>query len=154
MSWNSCVCSVILQPRIHNVYIDVVQKFVKSYNHSYYKSIKMKPVQVSNDNVLQVFKNLYGTRPLRQNKLNINFKEWDVDHVLQTRPLDAPPWRTQASKAHLIASSSWSPTRSTAESGEPQHGWSFLCGRHWERTAPTSPSYASTSTTNGLARSR
>ncbi|GFS57234.1 putative uncharacterized transposon-derived protein F54H12.3 [Trichonephila clavipes] len=41
-------------------YIDVIDKLIHSYNHSYHRSIKMEPVSVSRHNRKQVLKNLYG----------------------------------------------------------------------------------------------
>ncbi|GFX51421.1 putative uncharacterized transposon-derived protein F54H12.3 [Trichonephila clavipes] len=41
-------------------YIDVIDKLIHSYNHSYPRSIKMEPVSVSRHNRKQVLKNLYG----------------------------------------------------------------------------------------------
>ena len=43
-------------------YMDVLQDFVKAYNNSYHRSIKMKPVEVNYDNEDQVFENLYGCK--------------------------------------------------------------------------------------------
>ena len=42
-------------------YIDVIHKLLKSYNHTYHRSIKMEPVSVTIDNQAQVWKNLYGS---------------------------------------------------------------------------------------------
>ncbi|GFS95637.1 uncharacterized transposon-derived protein F54H12.3 [Trichonephila clavipes] len=41
-------------------YIDVIDKLIHSYNHSYHRSIKMEPVSVSRHNRKQVLKYLYG----------------------------------------------------------------------------------------------
>lgn len=41
-------------------YFNVLQDFVTSYNSSYYRSIKMAPVQVNEDNGHLVFKSFYG----------------------------------------------------------------------------------------------
>ena len=48
-------------------YIDVVQDLVCSYNHNYHRTIRMRPVDVSKQNVSQVMKNTYGT-PQRRNE--------------------------------------------------------------------------------------
>lgn len=45
--------------QIHK-YIDVLQDFVDSYNHSFHRSIKMRPVDVSKENETSVWVNLYG----------------------------------------------------------------------------------------------
>lgn len=41
-------------------YIDQLEKFISSYNHSHHRSIKMAPVNVNEENESTVFKNLYG----------------------------------------------------------------------------------------------
>lgn len=50
-------------------YIDVLSKITSSYNNTYHRSIKMKPLQVNHSNVAQVRETLYG-------KIvpNLNFK--------------------------------------------------------------------------------
>lgn len=63
-------------------YIDVLQDLVKSYNHSYHSSIKMKPVQVTAENTLQVFENLYGDV---QNKSKNKFKKGDQVRISKLR---------------------------------------------------------------------
>ena len=41
-------------------YIDVIEKLVYSYNHSWHRSIKMEPSSVNANNKNQVLENLYG----------------------------------------------------------------------------------------------
>ena len=41
-------------------YIDVVPQLVKSYNHTYHRSIKMKPSQVTKANEAKMWDTLYG----------------------------------------------------------------------------------------------
>lgn len=60
-------------------YLDVLQDLVKSYNHSYHSSIKMTPMQVTKENTLQVFENLYGT-PQKGNQ-KMNFKTGDLVRI-------------------------------------------------------------------------
>ena len=43
-----------------NNYIDKLEDFVKSYNNSYHRSIKMKPSEVTKKDQDQIFLNLYG----------------------------------------------------------------------------------------------
>jgi len=43
-------------------WLDVLPQLVTAYNHSYHRSIKMRPVDVSLSNVKKVFQNLYGCR--------------------------------------------------------------------------------------------
>jgi Chromo (CHRromatin Organisation MOdifier) domain len=40
--------------------LDVLPSLVKSYNHSYHRSIKMAPIEVNETNVKEVWNNLYG----------------------------------------------------------------------------------------------
>lgn len=46
-----------------NRYIDELQNFVSAYNNSKHRTIKMAPVQVNHDNILSVYKNIYGDHP-------------------------------------------------------------------------------------------
>ena len=46
-------------------YIDSLNEMLNSYNNSYHRSIKMTPNQVTDDNVDEVFKNLYGFKSKR-----------------------------------------------------------------------------------------
>jgi len=41
-------------------YIDVLQAFVDGYNHSYHRSIKMRPADVNKSNETQVWRHLFG----------------------------------------------------------------------------------------------
>jgi len=43
-------------------WLEVLPKLVTAYNHSYHRSIKMRPIDVSFNNVQKVFRNLYGCR--------------------------------------------------------------------------------------------
>jgi hypothetical protein len=49
-------------------YIDKLQNFVDSYNSTYPRSIGMKPVEVSEDNLYEVWKNLFGDKNLTSKK--------------------------------------------------------------------------------------
>ena len=42
------------------VWYNVLGKLEKSYNNSYHRSIKMRPIDVNRRNTTEVFKNLYG----------------------------------------------------------------------------------------------
>lgn len=64
-------------------YQDVLQDLVKSYNHSYHSSIKMTPMQVTDDNALQVFENLYGTTS--EPVLKCKFKTGDLVRISKLR---------------------------------------------------------------------
>jgi len=46
-------------------YIDNLDELVKSYNHRWHRSIKMRPVDVNETNERLVFKNLYGVTSLK-----------------------------------------------------------------------------------------
>ena len=47
-------------------YVDNLQNIVDSYNHSFHRSIKMRPIDVTLNNAKMVFKNLYGYEDKRQ----------------------------------------------------------------------------------------
>jgi hypothetical protein len=49
-------------------YIDKLQNFVASYNSSYHKSIGMKPIEVNEDNLYTVWRNLFGKKKLYNEK--------------------------------------------------------------------------------------
>lgn len=54
-------------------YIDRLADLVHSYNHSYHSSIKMRPVDVNETNILQVWKNLHKIKePKKEPNLKIN----------------------------------------------------------------------------------
>ena len=64
-------------------YIDALQDLISAYNHSYHRSIKMRPVDVTQENVDEVFKNLYGkkdTSPLR-----FRYRVGDLVRISKTR---------------------------------------------------------------------
>src|SRR5258705_453746 len=46
-------------------YIDVLDSLLQAYNSSHHSAIKMRPVDVSHDNILQVWHNLYGNTKAR-----------------------------------------------------------------------------------------
>ena len=46
-------------------YIDILQKLVDSYNNSYHRSIKMRPIDVNDENREQVFENIYSVKKYR-----------------------------------------------------------------------------------------
>ncbi|RWS04210.1 integrase core domain-containing protein-like protein [Dinothrombium tinctorium] len=47
-------------------YIDVLKDLVSAYNNSFHRTIKMKPVDVTNENERDVFFNIYGVSSLRE----------------------------------------------------------------------------------------
>lgn len=47
-------------------YIDILQDLVKSYNGSFHRTIKMRPMEVNRDNENKVFKNSYGFNDKRE----------------------------------------------------------------------------------------
>lgn len=53
----------------------VLDDFIYSYNHTYHRSIKMRPVDVKKSNENKVFINLYGIRELK--KIKPKFKIGD-----------------------------------------------------------------------------
>ncbi len=63
-------------------YLDIPPKLMKSYNHSYHSSIKMAPMQVTSENVFQVFQIVYSKFPLRAcGKFKMNFKNGDLEKI-------------------------------------------------------------------------
>ena len=59
-------------------YIVALQKVTKSYNETFHRSIKMKPSQVTEDNISEVFKNLYPSKAiaLKKPKFKIKVGDW------------------------------------------------------------------------------
>jgi transposase-like protein len=69
-----------------NRYTDIVQDLVNGYNHSYHKTIRMKPSEVSSENSFQVFKNMYGLFPLRRKKkMTFKFLVGDLVRISKLR---------------------------------------------------------------------
>jgi hypothetical protein len=46
-------------------YIDILQKLIDSYNSSYHRSIKMRPIDVNKSNESLVFQNLYNAKSFK-----------------------------------------------------------------------------------------
>ena len=56
-------------------FIDVLPNIVLGYNNSFHSRTKFKPVDVTDENETQVYRNLYKTRfPLQKSKINIGDK--------------------------------------------------------------------------------
>ena len=53
-------------------YIGILQKLVKSYNHSRHRSIGMRPVDVNEANEGTVWQNLYGNESTRSTEYKFN----------------------------------------------------------------------------------
>lgn len=77
-----------------NRYIDVLKDIVDSYNNTYHRSIKFKPVQVNKSNEDQVFINLYGFNKKidkqefsKQTLQKPNFKINDTVRISKYKPL-------------------------------------------------------------------
>ena len=64
--------------RATHKYIDVLPKLVDSYNHSYHRSIKTSPIEVTDKNKNFIFENIYGVENERKyllsKKSNLNYK--------------------------------------------------------------------------------
>jgi hypothetical protein len=81
-------------------YIDVLPALIASYNNSYHRSIKMKPIEVCDENEKIVFKNIYGYDTLRDlilaNKTKAKIKSGDKVRMAYThKPFDKgyyPNW--------------------------------------------------------------
>jgi hypothetical protein len=72
-------------------YIDVLQDLVFSYNNSYHRSIKEKPINVSTKNEDKIFLNLYGHSKNESDEYiaKFNFKEGDNVRISKTKTLFA-----------------------------------------------------------------
>jgi len=57
-----------------NRWIDVLQELVEAYNHSYHRSIKMSPIEVSAENSNLVAQTLYPIKPKPKWKFNVGDK--------------------------------------------------------------------------------
>ncbi len=74
-------------------YIDVLEKWVYSYNKRYHRSIKMKPIEVNESNERIAYGNLYGTNKLNSrvyiavlglgSPLLILLKNWNIKASLK-----------------------------------------------------------------------
>ena len=63
-------------------YIDILQDLVSRYNNGYHRSIKAKPTNVTKDNELQIWMNLYGKSLSKKGKKSSSLKVGD--HVRVT----------------------------------------------------------------------
>ena len=59
-------------------YIDVLEDLITSYNNSYHRSIKMRPVDVSRENGNKVFKTFYGLKDTKDNNVVFKYNTDDV----------------------------------------------------------------------------
>jgi len=70
-------------------YIDALQQFVRSYNNSYHRSIKMKPNQVNERNEKAVWKTLYqekkGNKRVTQKPIKFRYNVGDRVRISKTR---------------------------------------------------------------------
>ena len=83
-------------------YVDVLDDLVTAYNSSYHRSIKMRPIDVSQANGAQVFQNLYKVTTMReliQRKAKSSLKTDDlVRKQYELKPFDKsyyPNWTDQ-----------------------------------------------------------
>ena len=65
-------------------YIDVLQDLITSYNNSYHRSIKMRPVDVSRENENKVFKTLYGLKDAKDS--NVVFNRFTISECIPRTP--------------------------------------------------------------------
>ena len=66
-----------------NIFVDVLPDLVWSYNHTYHQSIKMQPVEVSQQNQEEVWHNLYGDMPVTYKRPK--FKVGDTIRISKLR---------------------------------------------------------------------
>lgn len=66
-----------------STYIDVLPDLLESYNSTYHRSIKMKPIDVNHENSRRVWENLYGyEKPV---KVNYKFQPGDLVRISMTK---------------------------------------------------------------------
>ncbi|KAF4526819.1 hypothetical protein B566_EDAN015148 [Ephemera danica] len=70
-------------------YIDRLNDFVSSFNNAYHKSIRMKPVQVKESNLYEVWTNLYGDKKLVDRKKPLHSTSVESGHYEIVKPLNA-----------------------------------------------------------------
>lgn len=66
-------------------YVDILQDLVRGYNHSYHRSIKMRPVDVAEDNEDLVFITLYAQPPNNGKKIRFKYKVGDTVRISKLR---------------------------------------------------------------------
>ncbi|GFX95812.1 putative uncharacterized transposon-derived protein F54H12.3 [Trichonephila clavipes] len=73
-------------------YINVIEKLISSYNHTWHRSIKMEPFNVNIDNQGQVWQNLYGDisetkvkRPVFKINDKVRISKWKGDLIKATK---------------------------------------------------------------------
>ena len=89
-------------------YVDVLNQLIEGYNHSYHRSIRMRPIEVANADAKQVFENLYGystqremltSKPLEKAK----FKVGDTVRLkYHTEPFDKGYYPNYEDKIYTI----------------------------------------------------
>src|SRR5271170_214916 len=75
-----------------HTYIDVMEDLVHSYNHTYHTAIKMKPAEVNDTNVKQVWQNLYGTY-FRKEVMGQTGDDDDDDEKKKPKPEKKPKFQ-------------------------------------------------------------
>ena len=66
-------------------YIDVLQHLVDSYNKSFHRTIKMRPIDVSDSNRQEVFENIYKVSRYRDLYTKMKKKKHDVDDNVRVK---------------------------------------------------------------------
>jgi len=100
-------------------YIDVLGELVTAYNHSFHRTIKMRPIDVTRDNENQVFVNTYGFKDKREFLLNrFKHSKLKIGDIVRTRyqlgPFDKSYYPLWTDNTYKI-------TRKTKESRKPYH---------------------------------
>ncbi|XP_035207964.1 uncharacterized protein LOC118182682 [Stegodyphus dumicola] len=67
-------------------YIDVIDKLISSYNHTWHRSIKTEPVSVTLQNQEKIWKTLYGQQPV-QNPISSDLKIGDTVRISREKML-------------------------------------------------------------------
>lgn len=66
-------------------YIDILQDLTDSYNASYHRSIKMRPIDVNKENTPQVLQNLYGSSRSHSDNAVFKYKVGDIVRISKVR---------------------------------------------------------------------
>lgn len=92
-------------------YLNVLDNLVESYNNTYHRSIKQKPIEVTTTNSDEVFDNLYGFEPKKINDFSkenktLKFKRGDLVRISKYKHIFdkgyTPNWTREIFKIHDI----------------------------------------------------
>jgi hypothetical protein len=91
-------------------YLEILPKMIKSYNNSYHRSIKMKPIEVNINNQDEVFENLFkyninSAQDIYKKIIKLKFKKGDYVRIIKEKSIFekgyTPNW---SQKIYIISS--------------------------------------------------